>query len=1271
MAYTSGQGGYGSGAASVSHIEPSHADSVSIPDAELLFRGHFARSGPNLVLTGQDGHRHIVPGYFASEKHPALVAPNGAHLLGDLVELLSGSKAPAQYAQAQSTAPVEPIGQIEKVVGIANVVRNGVAVALHVGDKVYQSDVVQTGADSSCGIAFPDGTALNLVANTRMALNEYSFDANGTSNSALFTLVEGTFAFVAGTVAHGGNMKIGTPVATMGIRGTAGWSGHQLPLISSTLGDVYGFALAHDPGVDTFGRYQLYKHDLSGNPVLDANGNPVVLNLVGSPEILALCTIDSCTDVPMTSGLAAFAQGIMQGAYDAANAANGANPGTNGSHGSGETLPTLPISPGNGNVNPPLNLINFTTGTNNEATTTLTLTTLAFAETVQPEVTVTTPTQTLVIGSAGAISGVVVSETNSVSGETFTVTLSDSHGLLSATPTGTGDTVTGGGTTSLSIFGTLSQVNAVLKTLTDADTTPGRDTITVTATDDLGHSATPQTINVTVAGLPVITVPVPQTLDVNVPTAITGVSVSESGDTLGEIFTVTLTDSHGDLSANTVENGGGTITGSGTTSLTIRGTLSQVNSDLATLTDTTHWAGPDNIAVTATDSFGNSGTPATIGVTAPALASFSAGTNNYSDNENVAYSGPQISSEGSTLTLTNDKIGEYGSWFSNNTYSIDNFTGSFDYQAIGQADGIAFILQDDPRGNSALGTNFTVNGGSGLGYDGISPSAAVEFNVWQGHVQGTNFATDGSTGNYNSTGNVAFWNGDEIHVLLTYNGSVLTETLTDLVNGATYSASYTVNLAQILGSDVAYVGFSGGTGADASTQTISNFTFENGTVSSPAGVAGSPTNLALTDPSGGQARGPITLTFTGVPSGWSLNKGTNLSNGTWTVETRDLSALTVLTAAAYSGAMVLGVTETWTSANGSTETATVADNVEAYAPGTPIFALSGNDTLTGAGGSNEFVFAQPIGNDTIYNFNVANDKIDLMGFANIASFSDIKSNTADDGHGDAVITIGAGQTITLQGVNATSLTAADFVFNQTSVVENAGNMVISDGAVLPLSGTINNTGTITLNSTGDQTELQIVGDGVMLEGGGKITLSGDAVIIGTGSAAVLTNVDNTISGAGQIGTGDSTLTLVNQTHGTIDADVAGGTLTLEPGTVITNDGILEATKGGTLQIADPVIGSGSILIEGGTLVLGAPSNVNVAFDNGTETPTYGELVLENASGFSGQISGFSGTAPDVARSDAIDLVGINYDSAAFSETYNDFDRCSHGDRREPFRGPDF
>jgi FecR protein len=233
MAYASAEGGGYGADASVIHFD-SHADHIQVPDAELLFRGEYQRLGPDLVLTGPDGRNHIIPGYFSSEQHPALVAPNGASLAPDLVDLLAGSPTPGQYAQAQPTTPPDAIGKCEKVVGSVTVVRNGVAVALHVGDAVFKSDVVQTGANSSVGIGFPDGTALNLVANTRMALNDYSFDASSTSNSALFTLVEGTFAFVAGKVAHDGNMKVATPVATMGIRGTTVY----FATVTSSLGAV-------------------------------------------------------------------------------------------------------------------------------------------------------------------------------------------------------------------------------------------------------------------------------------------------------------------------------------------------------------------------------------------------------------------------------------------------------------------------------------------------------------------------------------------------------------------------------------------------------------------------------------------------------------------------------------------------------------------------------------------------------------------------------------------------------------------------------------------------------------------------------------------------------------------------------------------------------------------------------------------------------------------------------------------------------------------------
>jgi hypothetical protein len=112
---------------------------------------------------------------------------------------------------------VVTIEHVNAVVLQANVAPGG---QTKVGDVVYKGDVVSTGADGALGLIFSDGTAFNLSSNARMELNEFVYDPKGTSNSTLFSLSKGTFTFIAGKVAKTGDMKIDTPVATMGIRGT-------------------------------------------------------------------------------------------------------------------------------------------------------------------------------------------------------------------------------------------------------------------------------------------------------------------------------------------------------------------------------------------------------------------------------------------------------------------------------------------------------------------------------------------------------------------------------------------------------------------------------------------------------------------------------------------------------------------------------------------------------------------------------------------------------------------------------------------------------------------------------------------------------------------------------------------------------------------------------------------------------------------------------------------------------------------------------------------
>ncbi len=89
------------------------------------------------------------------------------------------------------------------------------------GDSVYRGDVIRTGADGALNITFADGTSFNISSNARMELTEFVYDPKGHSNSTLLSLTKGTFTFIAGDIAHTGDLKVDTPVGTLGIRGTA------------------------------------------------------------------------------------------------------------------------------------------------------------------------------------------------------------------------------------------------------------------------------------------------------------------------------------------------------------------------------------------------------------------------------------------------------------------------------------------------------------------------------------------------------------------------------------------------------------------------------------------------------------------------------------------------------------------------------------------------------------------------------------------------------------------------------------------------------------------------------------------------------------------------------------------------------------------------------------------------------------------------------------------------------------------------------------------
>ncbi len=221
---------------------------------------------------------------------------------------------------------------------------------------------------------------------------------------------------------------------------------------------------------------------------------------------------------------------------------------------------------------------------------------------------------------------------------------------------------------------------------------------------------------------------------------------------------------------------------------------------------------------------------------------------------------PAILDSGATLQLTDtsrnalnpasyDGGNEAASAFFGTPQSITAFNVQFTYQenvtgdpstvaaSLDPADGFAFVLQNDTRGASALGDPSEQLGyGTNGTTPAITPSAAIEFNVYSGRPVGTNLATGGATQTYNATGTVNIASGDPILVNLGYDGTTLTETLTDQTTSALYSTSYLTDLPTVLGSSTAFVGFSGDTGGGVVNQFIRNFQY---TPSSPVPEASS------------------------------------------------------------------------------------------------------------------------------------------------------------------------------------------------------------------------------------------------------------------------------------------------------------------------------------------------------------------------------------------------------------------------------------------------
>jgi fibronectin-binding autotransporter adhesin len=516
---------------------------------------------------------------------------------------------------------------------------------------------------------------------------------------------------------------------------------------------------------------------------------------------------------------------------------------------------------------------------------------------------------------------------------------------------------------------------------------------------------------------------------------------------------------------------------------------------------------------------------------------------------------------GGILTLTDGANSEYTTSFYSVPVPVNGpFTVSYQYLAPGAtpghvADGAAFILQNSSAGTAALGS-----GGGNLGYNGITPSAAVEINIYSGHTIGTVYATNGQTAasggpDYLDTigNNVNPDQGDPIQVTLAYDGrNMLTETLTDLTTTGTWSNTYTVgNLASTVGGGAAYIGFSGATGGVNSTQQISGFSYSviGGGISSTSPVVLS--SGGILDLNG------ATQTLASLADYAAGNTGKVINSS---------ATASLLTLAPPSG------------------TTTFSGGIQ----GPISLVMSGNGTQVLAG-SNTYT-----GSTTVIAGNLS-----LAGTLNGSSVTVSGAGAAFNESSTGVIA-GAGTSFTLSAGSATlagnntyaggttvnsglleATTAAALGYNATTG-NFAGPITVAGGATLavPTSGTAGG------GWTGTQLTSLV----------GKTTWSSSTSILGIDT----TNGSTTIGGATPLNApfslgklGPNALTVVNAT--VTGLSISGGTMQVGDGTSghdssvtgnVTNNGTLAYNLNGNQTYGGVISGSGGVTKAGpGTLTL--------------------------------------------------------------------------------------
>jgi Ca2+-binding RTX toxin-like protein len=90
------------------------------------------------------------------------------------------------------------------------------------GAEVFRGEELVTGEGSAAEVRFADDTLLSQGADSSISLDDYVYDDSASDAELLFKMSQGTFRLVTGKIAEQNpdRFQVGTPLATIGIRGT-------------------------------------------------------------------------------------------------------------------------------------------------------------------------------------------------------------------------------------------------------------------------------------------------------------------------------------------------------------------------------------------------------------------------------------------------------------------------------------------------------------------------------------------------------------------------------------------------------------------------------------------------------------------------------------------------------------------------------------------------------------------------------------------------------------------------------------------------------------------------------------------------------------------------------------------------------------------------------------------------------------------------------------------------------------------------------------------